>query len=55
MRTIHKAVVLFMSVAALAAIAACGAQQTPETVTLVETVVVEKEVENASAVVPFGK
>jgi multiple sugar transport system substrate-binding protein/raffinose/stachyose/melibiose transport system substrate-binding protein len=51
MRNIYKAVVLFMSVAALAAVAACGAQPTPETVTVVETVVVEKEVEKEVTVV----
>ena len=51
MRNIFKAVVLFMSVAALAAVAACGAQPTPETVTVVETVVVEKEVEKEVTIV----
>jgi multiple sugar transport system substrate-binding protein/raffinose/stachyose/melibiose transport system substrate-binding protein len=41
---------LLVSMAALAAIAACGAQPTPETITVVETVVVEKEGETVTVV-----
>jgi len=51
MSKISKALVLLMSMAVMAAIAACGAQPTPETVTVVETVVVEKEVQKEVKVV----
>jgi hypothetical protein len=44
MQNIYKVVGLFLSIAVLATIAACGAQPTPETITVVETVEVEKEV-----------
>lgn len=46
-----KALLLLTSVVTLALMAACGAAPTPETITKVETVVVEKEVEKEVKVV----
>ncbi|MCK6628291.1 MAG: ABC transporter substrate-binding protein [Anaerolineae bacterium] len=46
-----KALALLTSVVVLAVMAACGAAPTPETITKVETVVVEKEVEKEVTVV----
>ena len=40
-----KLMILFLSIATLGIIAACGASPTPETITVVETVVVKEEVE----------
>jgi basic membrane protein A len=40
-----KLMILFLSIATLSLIAACGASPTPETITVVETVVVKEEVE----------
>ena len=50
MKSYYKALVLLMSVAALAVIAACGAAPEPQTVTVVETVIVEKEGETVTVV-----
>ncbi len=51
MKSFYKALLLMVSVAALAAIAACGAQPAPQTQTVIETVVVTQEVQKEVKVV----
>ena len=49
MSNLHKGLVILLAIVALSLLAACGAAQ-PETITVVETVVVEKEGETITVV-----